>query len=67
MSDKGCLKCGSKEAGQKEIAMTGTGLSKIFDIQHNTFIVIFCKNGATPNYIIRISRTSNILDLFFGG
>ena len=28
MSDKGCLKCGSKEAGQKEVAMTGTGYTK---------------------------------------
>ena len=68
MSDKGCLKCGSKEAGQKEVAMTGTGLSKIFDIQHNTFIVIFCKNcGYSELYNKRSSRTSNILDLFFGG
>ena len=68
MSDKGCLKCGSKEAGKKEIAMTGTGLSKIFDIQHNTFIVIFCKNcGYFELYNKQSSRTSNILDLFFGG
>ena len=36
MSDKGCLKCGSKEAGQKEIAMTGQGYPKFltFNIIH---------------------------------
>ncbi|AZV43033.1 hypothetical protein BAOM_2424 [Peribacillus asahii] len=34
MSEKGCIKCGSKDAEKKEVAMTGTGLSKIFDIQH---------------------------------
>lgn len=44
MSEKGCLKCGSRDTGQKEVAMTGTGLSKMFDIQNNTFIVVFCKN-----------------------
>lgn len=32
MEKKGCMKCGSMEAGTKEIAATGTGLSKIFDI-----------------------------------
>ncbi len=43
MTSKGCLKCGSKDADKKEVAMTGTGLSKMFDIQHNTFIVVYCK------------------------
>ncbi len=37
MDKKGCLKCGSTEAGQKEIATTGTGFSKLFDVQNNRF------------------------------
>ncbi|MBW4887073.1 MAG: zinc ribbon domain-containing protein [Bacillus sp. (in: Bacteria)] len=41
---KGCIKCGSTDAGQKEIATTGTGLSKLFDVQHNRFLVVYCKN-----------------------
>jgi uncharacterized protein len=68
MSEKGCLKCGSRDTGQKEVAMTGTGLSKMFDIQHNTFIVIFCKNcGYSEFSNKKTSKASNILDLFFGG
>ena len=28
MDGQGCIKCGSKDADKKEVAMTGTGLSK---------------------------------------
>lgn len=67
MSEKGCLKCGSKDASKKEVAMTGTGLSKMFDIQHNTFIVVYCnKCGYSEFYNKQTSKASNILDLFFG-
>ncbi len=27
--------------GTKEAAMTGTGLSKLLDLQHNTFLVVY--------------------------
>jgi uncharacterized protein len=68
MSEKGCIKCSSRDTDQKEVAMTGTGLSKIFDVQHNTFIVIFCqKCGYSEFYNKKSSTSSNILDLFFGG
>lgn len=64
---KGCIKCGSTNAGQKEVAMTGTGLSKMFDIQHNRFIVVYCKScGYSEFYNKDASTASNILDLFFG-
>ena len=67
MTNKGCLKCGSKDADKKEVAMTGIGLSKMFDIQHNTFIVVYCKKcGYSEFYNKQTSGTSNILDLFFG-
>ncbi|MGI8387305.1 zinc ribbon domain-containing protein [Robertmurraya sp. P23] len=67
MSGQGCVKCGSHDAAQKEVAMTGTGLSKMFDIQHNQFIVVYCKNcGYSEFYNKHSSSTSNILDLFFG-
>ena len=42
MREKGCIKCGSKRAGKKEVAMTGTGLSKMFDVQNNHFVVVYC-------------------------
>lgn len=64
---EGCMKCGSFNAEQKEVAMTGTGLSKMFDIQHNQFIVVYCKNCGYSEFYNRNSSTaSNILDLFFG-
>lgn len=67
MKEKGCIKCGGTDAGQKEVAMTGTGLSKFFDVQHNTFIVVYCKEcGYSEFYNKESSKTSNILDLFFG-
>ncbi len=68
MNEKGCLKCGSKDAGTKDVAMTGTGLSKMFDIQNNSFTVVFCKGcGYSEFYNKNSSTGSNILDLFFGG
>ncbi len=66
MSNKGCLKCGSTDAGKKEVAMTGTGFSKFLDVQHNTFIVVYCKNcGYSEFYNKQSSKSSNIIDLFF--
>jgi uncharacterized protein len=68
MNEKGCIKCGSRDAGQKEVAMTGTGLSKMFDIQHNRFAVVYCRNcGYSEFYNKDASVGSNILDFFFGG
>lgn len=68
MAQKGCIKCGGTEVGTKEIATTGTGLSKMFDIQHNKFLVVFCKNcGYSELYNKQASTTSNVIDFFFGG
>ncbi|MEK5173817.1 zinc ribbon domain-containing protein [Heyndrickxia sp. FSL W8-0496] len=68
MSEKGCIKCGSQNAGQKDVAMTGTGLSKMFDIQNNQFTVVYCNNcGYSEFYNKQASTASNILDFFFGG
>ncbi|WP_152394269.1 zinc ribbon domain-containing protein [Paenibacillus guangzhouensis] len=67
MSEKGCIKCGSKDARTKEVAMTGTGLSKMFDIQHNQFVVVYCVNcGYSEFYNKQSSAGSNVLDFFFG-
>ncbi|MFB6468062.1 zinc ribbon domain-containing protein [Cytobacillus sp. Hz8] len=68
MNEKGCIKCGSKDARTKEVAMTGTGLSKMFDLQNNHFTVVYCRNcGYSEFYMKNSSNTSNLLDLFFGG
>ncbi|WP_096440160.1 zinc ribbon domain-containing protein [Alteribacter populi] len=68
MEEKGCLKCGVRDAATKEIATTGTGLSKMFDVQHNKFLVVYCKNcGYSELYNKQSSRASNVVDFFFGG
>lgn len=68
MSQKGCVKCGGRETGTKEVAMTGTGLSKFLDVQHNQFVVVYCKScGYSEFYNKNSSKASNIIDLFFGG
>ncbi len=64
---KGCIKCGSTRAAQKEVAMTGTGLSKMFDVQNNRFLVVYCEDCGYSEFYNKQSTTgSNILDLFFG-
>ncbi|PRO67114.1 zinc ribbon domain-containing protein [Alkalicoccus urumqiensis] len=68
MQEKGCVKCGNKEADTKEISTTGSGLSKMFDVQHNRFTVVSCKNcGYSELYSKDADSTSNVLDFFFGG
>ncbi|APH05599.1 zinc ribbon domain-containing protein [Bacillus weihaiensis] len=68
MSGKGCIKCGSQNAGKKEVAMTGTGLSKMLDVQNNQFVVVYCQNcGYSEFYNKKASNASNIFDFFFGG
>ncbi|PAD20593.1 zinc ribbon domain-containing protein [Terribacillus saccharophilus] len=67
MQERGCMKCGGTEVDQKEVAMTGTGLSKLFDVQHNQFLVISCTQcGYSEFYNKQSSEASNILDLFLG-
>ncbi|MFC0471172.1 zinc ribbon domain-containing protein [Halalkalibacter kiskunsagensis] len=68
MQEKGCIKCGHTEAKTKEIATTGTGLSKMFDIQHNKFLVVYCTNCSYSEfYNSQTCTASNVIDFFFGG
>ena len=67
-----CTKCGHRGGGVKRFAATGTGLSKLFDIQHNKFIAVsFGGCGDTedlhPEVLEGKSVGSDILDVLFGG
>lgn len=63
---EGCVKCGMKETTVKNVSMAGSGLSKIFDIEHNNFVAISCNNcGYTEFYKDKGNSTANIIDLFF--
>jgi len=67
-----CVKCRSNGARVKSLAMTGTGLSRLLDLQHNRFTFASCNNcGYTEVYDLDTLRggkdkVGNILDLIFG-
>ena len=67
-----CAKCHSKGAEVKSLSMSGTGLSKLLDLQHNRYVFASCSNcGYTEVYNLDILRGSkdslgNLLDIFFG-
>ncbi|MFZ5945533.1 MAG: zinc ribbon domain-containing protein [Bacillota bacterium] len=66
-----CQKCKGVGADVRELAMTGTGHSKLFDIQHNEYLFISCKQcGFTEVYnlhIIEKRPSSWLMDLLIGG
>lgn len=66
-----CTKCRSNGARVKSLAMTGTGISRILDFQHNRYIFASCNNcGYTEVYNLDTlsggkDKVGNILDLIF--
>jgi predicted nucleic-acid-binding Zn-ribbon protein len=67
-----CAKCHHTGAGVKSLAMTGTGLSRFLDLQHNRYVFASCNNcGYTEVYDLdKLSggkdTVVNILDAIFG-
>lgn len=59
-----CVKCGCKEFVQDVFCVTGTGISRILDIQNKKFVTISCiKCGYTELYRKEnMSSTSQIFD-----
>jgi hypothetical protein len=63
--DAGCPKCGHTDAEVDDIATTGTGLSRLVDVQNRQFKTVSCTRcGCTEFY--RTGRSDALLDLFFG-
>jgi predicted nucleic-acid-binding Zn-ribbon protein len=69
-----CSKCNHEECKAKEVAMSGTGLSKLFDIEHNHYLFVSCLNcGFVEVYdpdVLNGHKTGQlgtILDILFGG
>mgnify|MGYP000666384336 FL=1 len=61
----GCPKCGHTETEVDEIATSGTGLSKMFDVQNRKFDVVSCTNcGYSELY--RGQSSGDMIDLFLG-
>ncbi|GAB3928403.1 zinc ribbon domain-containing protein [Larkinella terrae] len=66
-----CVKCRNNVVYIKRIATTGTGLSRIFDIEHNVFIACSCTRCSytefyNPEFLEGKDNLTNILDLLFG-
>jgi len=67
MSEEGCPKCGHAEADVGEIAMTGTGMSKLFDVQNNQFKVVSCQHcGYSELYRDATRAGEDVVDIFLG-
>lgn len=63
--EPGCPKCGHDDAEVDDIATTGTGDSRLLDIQNRRFKAVSCTRcGYTELYKGR--RQDQILDLFVG-
>jgi predicted nucleic-acid-binding Zn-ribbon protein len=66
-SEDGCPKCGHTDAEVGSVSMTGGGLSKLFDVQTNSFEVVSCTNcGYSEFYRDVGSSRSDLVDVFFG-
>ncbi len=66
-TDDGCPKCGHTDAEVGSVSMTGGGLSKMFDIQTNSFKVVTCTDcGYSEFYRDVGSSGSDLVDVFFG-
>jgi hypothetical protein len=66
-----CPKCQSKGGKTKRFTATGTGLSRILDIEQHQFIAVSCKNcGFTevysPDILEEKDDLGTVLDLLFG-
>jgi hypothetical protein len=63
--ETGCPKCGHTEAEVDDIATTGNGLSRLFDVQNRRFRAVSCARcGYTEFY--RGRSPDEIVDLFIG-
>ena len=61
----GCPKCGGEETETDEIATSGTGLTKLFDVQNRKFVVVSCADcGYSELY--KGQSTGNAVDFFVG-
>lgn len=62
---RGCPKCGHTGTDVDSISTTGSGLSKIFDVQTRQFTVVSCTNcGYSELYKGR--SKNDVVDIFLG-
>ncbi len=64
--EEGCVKCGHDSATVDDVATTGTGLTRLFDLQNRTFKAVVCDQCGYTEFYRAPKRDEVILDLFFG-
>jgi len=65
LDDTGCPKCGHRETEVDDIATSGTGLTKLFDVQNRRFQVVSCAScGYSELY--KGDSKHDLADLFLG-
>ncbi|VTT87677.1 hypothetical protein DM2_1011 [Halorubrum sp. DM2] len=63
--EDGCPKCGGIETETDEIATSGTGLTKMFDVQNRRFLVVSCADcGYSELY--KGQSSGDAIDFFLG-
>ncbi|MCM3038381.1 zinc ribbon domain-containing protein [Paenibacillus motobuensis] len=68
-----CVRCAGGECIVKEIAMTGSGVSRLLDVQHHLYLAVSCTDcGFTELYDADVllgkkaGMLGSVLDLLFG-
>ncbi|MCQ6562967.1 zinc ribbon domain-containing protein [Paenibacillus mendelii] len=68
-----CSKCSGLDCSVQEVAMTGTGFSKLLDIQHHHYLFVSCEHcGFVEVYnpdVLRNKKSGalgTIMDTLFG-
>ena len=64
--ESGCPKCGHTDASVGNISTTGSGLSKMFDIQTNKFRTVTCTNCGYTELYKDVGSGGDLVDIFFG-
>ena len=69
-----CTKCRGTDCSIKEVSMSGAGLSKVFDIQHNHYLFVSCNSCGHVEVFNPVvlkgkkqGQVGTILDILFGG
>lgn len=64
--EEGCPKCGHDSATVDDVATTGTGVTRLLDLQNRTFTAVVCDRCGYTEFYNQRTRDRVILDLFFG-
>ncbi len=60
-----CERCGERGAHVERLAMSGTGLSRLFEVQHHRYAFVSCNNcGYTEVYDLRTLEGKDDLGTF---